>query len=208
MHLRVTSCKFFLWVGNNITSCKLLFAVCDLLSTSCKFKEITLRVPKLFFTSWTFKMSTLLLFCNLVITRLVFVVSHTNKTFDYYVWILYKKQNNLNRGVLKQPLNSRFRLNNATSHHCPPPPTTIHHHQPPPTKMHSWQPTITQKMDHHPAKAKIYPYITSFWHCFKFFFLRKYDSPLRDRDICVTKFWSVLFPNSKFLLHFTILKIF
>ena len=39
-----TSCKFILWVGNKITSYKLLFASCKLLFTSCKFKEIILRL--------------------------------------------------------------------------------------------------------------------------------------------------------------------
>ena len=55
-------------------------------------------------------------------------------------------------------------------HHPPRP--TIHHH-PLPAKIHPPLPTTSQKMDHHPAKAKIYSYVTSFWHYFKqFFFLR------------------------------------
>ena len=40
----LTSYKFILQVGNEITSCKLLFASCELLFTSFKFKEIILRV--------------------------------------------------------------------------------------------------------------------------------------------------------------------
>ena len=54
---------------------------------------------------------------------------------------------------------------------CPPPPTTTHHH-PPPAKIYPPLPTISQKMNRHPAKAKIYSYITSFRHCFNrsFFF--------------------------------------
>ena len=79
----------------------------------------------------------------------------------------------------------RIRLNYATPHHPAPPPTTthhqpkyIHHHPPPPTnsqnisttthhhppaaKIHLPPPTTTQKMDYHPAKAKIYSYIAPF----------------------------------------------
>ena len=130
------------------------------------------------------------------------------------------------------------RLNYATTHHDPPPSTTnsplskiyppppttsqnmsttthhqpkyIHHH-PPPAKIYPPLPTISQKMDHHPAKAKIYSYITSFRHCFNsfFFFEMQYSFPWRR--FCVIKFWSVRFSNSKFLLHsvhFTIFKIF
>ena len=36
--------KFVLWVGSKTMSCKLLFASCELISTSCKFKKIILRV--------------------------------------------------------------------------------------------------------------------------------------------------------------------
>ena len=64
-------------------------------------------------------------------------------------------------------------------------------------------------MDHHPAKVKIYSYITSLRHCFNsfFFFEMQYSFPWRR--FCVIKFWSVRFSNSKFLLqsvHFTIFK--
>ena len=74
--------------------------------------------------------------------------------------------------------------------------TTTYHHRPP-TKIHSPLPTISQKMDHHPAKAKIY----SYRHCFNsfFFFLMQYSFPWRR--FCGIKFWSVRFSNSKFLLH-------
>ena len=60
------------------------------------------------------------------------------------------------------------RLNYATTHHHPPPTTisqnifTITHHHPPPAKIHPPPPTTTQKMDYHPAKAKIYWYIAPF----------------------------------------------
>ena len=70
------------------------------------------------------------------------------------------------------------KLNYGTTHPDPPPPATIqnistthhqpkyvHHHQPP-VKIYPPPPTISQKMDHHPAKAKIYSYINSFRHCF------------------------------------------
>ena len=102
-------------------------------------------------------------------------------------------------------------------HHHPPPSTTTHHqpkyihHHPPPAKVYPPLPTISQKMDHHLAKAKIYSYITSFRHCFNssFFFEVHYSFPWQR--FCVIKFWSVRFLNSKFLLHsvqFTIFKIF
>ena len=131
-------------------------------------------------------------------------------------------------------VSEMVRLNYATTHHDSPPPTTIHHHPPPakvwpppPTTIHH-QPkyihhlpppakiypplsTISQKMDHQPAKAEIYWYITSFRHCFNsfFFFEMQYSFPWWR--FCVIKFWSVRFSNSKFLLHsvhFTIFKIF
>ena len=54
----------------------------------------------------------------------------------------------------------RVRLNYATIHRNPPPSTIIHHH-PPPAKIYPPPPTTTQKMDHYPANAKIYSYITS-----------------------------------------------
>ena len=58
-----------------------------------------------------------------------------------------------------------------------PPPTTIHYHLPPAkiyppppittrnkpkSKIYLPPPTTSQKLDDHPPKAKIYPYITSF----------------------------------------------
>ena len=90
---------------------------------------------------------------------------------------------------------------------CPPPPTTTHHqpkyfhNHPPPAKMYPPLPTISQKMDHHPAIAKIYSYITSFRHCFNsfIFFEMQYSFPWRR--FCVIKFWSVCFSNFNFLLH-------
>ena len=44
-----TSWKFILPNGNKITSSKLLFASCDLLLMSCKFKEIIVRVASCVF---------------------------------------------------------------------------------------------------------------------------------------------------------------
>ena len=114
-------------------------------------------------------------------------------------------------------VSEMVRLNYATTHHDSPPPTTIHHqpkyihHLPPPAKIYPPLSTISQKMDHQPAKAEIYWYITSFRHCFNsfFFFEMQYSFPWWR--FCVIKFWSVRFSNSKFLLHsvhFTIFKIF
>ena len=126
----------------------------------------------------------------------------------------------------------RVRLNYATTHHHPPPPTTsqnisttthrypppakiypppptttnhypkcIYHH-PPPAKIHRPLPTTSQKMDHHPAEAKIYSHITSFWHWFNSFFFFEMHYCFPRRRFCVTKFWSVRFSSSKFVLTF------
>ena len=96
------------------------------------------------------------------------------------------------------PLNMRVRLNYATIHHDPAQPTTTHHHPPPPTtiknisttthchpppaKIYPPLPTTSQKMDHHPSKAKTYSYITSFRHCFNSFFSSKCNIPFLDGD--------------------------
>ena len=103
----------------------------------------------------------------------------------------------------------------TTTHHDPPPakiypptPTTTHHlskyihHHPAPAKIYPPPPTISQKMDHHHAKAKIYSYIISFWHCFKSFFFLEMQYCIPSRRFCVTKFRSVGFSSSKFLLTF------
>ena len=142
--------------------------------------------------------------------------THKNWTISHFRPMILSCRNNL-----------WVRLNYATTHHhpplakiCPPPPTppttsqntsTTTHHHPPPANIYPPLPTISQKMDHHPAKAKIYWYITSFRHCFNsfFFFEMQYSFPWWR--FCVIKFWSVRFSNSKFLLHsvhFTIFKIF
>ena len=95
----------------------------------------------------------------------------------------------------------------ATIYHHPPPPTTTTYHHPPPAKIYPPLLTNTQKMNQHPAQAKIYSYITSFWHCFSSFFFFKMQYFFPWQRFCVIKFWSVSFSNSKFLLHFTIFKI-
>ena len=120
------------------------------------------------------------------------------------------------------------RLNYATTHHDPPPSTAIHHHHPPPSttfphqpryihhhpppaKIYPPLPTISQKVDHDPAKAKIYSYITSFRHCFNSFSFFQMQCSFSWRRFCAIKFWSVRSSNSKFLLHsvqFTMFKIF
>ena len=109
----------------------------------------------------------------------------------------------------------------------PPQPTTIHHlpkyipHHPLPTttsqnisitiprlaKIYPPLPTASQKVDHHPAKAKRYSYIASFWHCFNSFFFFEMQYSFQWRRFCVIKFWSIYFSNHNFLLQFTILKI-
>ena len=109
----------------------------------------------------------------------------------------------------------------------PPQPTTIHHlpkyipHHPLPTttsqnisitiprlaKIYPPLPTTSQKVDHHPAKAKRYSYITSFWHCFNSFFFFEMQYSFQWRRFCVIKFWSIYFSNHNFLLQSMILKI-
>ena len=94
-------------------------------------------------------------------------------------------------------------------HHQPPPTTTthqqpkyIHHHSPPPT-IHPPLPTTTQKMDYHPAKAKIYSYIAPFDIVLTVSFSSKSKPPWWR--FCVIKFWSARFSNSK---NVTLFKIF
>ena len=115
---------------------------------------------------------------------------------------------------------TRVRLNYVTTHHdpsrakiCPPtpPPAKIYPPLPTTSQIYPPLPTISQKMDNHPAKAKIYSYITSFRHCFNSLFFLEMQYSFPWRRFCVIKFWSVRFSNSKFLLHsihFTIFKIF
>ena len=82
-------------------------------------------------------------------------------------------------------LNYASQNMSTNTHHHPPPPTTSQnmsittHHHPPPAKIYPPLPTISQKMDCHPARAKIYSYITSFRHCFNssFFFEMQYSFP-------------------------------
>ena len=99
------------------------------------------------------------------------------------------------------------RLNYATIHHHSKPSTTTLHH-PAPAKSYPPPPTTTQNMDQHLAKAKIYSYTTSFWHCFNSSFFFKIRNSFTWRRFCVIKFWSVRFSNSKSLLHFMIFQSF
>ena len=84
-------------------------------------------------------------------------------------------------------------------HHHPPPSTTFHrqpkyiHQHPPPAKIYPPLPTISQKMDHYPAKAKIYSYITSSRHCFNSFFFFQMQCSFPWRRFCLIKFWSARF---------------
>ena len=103
--------------------------------------------------------------------------------------------------------NIWVRLDYATTHHDPPLSTPTHHqpkyihHHPPLAKKYPPVPIIFQKMDHHPAKAKIYPYTTSFRHYFNSFFFFKMQYSFPWRRFCKIKFLLVRFSNSKFLLH-------
>ena len=58
-------------------------------------------------------------------------------------------------------------ISNGLGYTIPPPTTsqnisTATHDHPPPATIHPPPPTITQKMDYHPAKAKIYSYTAPF----------------------------------------------
>ena len=75
--------------------------------------------------------------------------------------------------------------------------TTTHHH-PLPTKIYPPLTSTTQKMDHRPAKTKIYSKIASFWH----FFSLQNTIFLYVTEILWDNVWSVHFSNLKFLLHF------
>ena len=115
--------------------------------------------------------------------------------------------------------------------HHPPLPITIHHH-PTPAKIYPPPPTTSQNIStttHHQPKyiyhhtpsprnwttsksQNIFIYcISSFLHCFNSFFFYEMQYSFCDNlnfIFCVIKFWTACFSNSKFLLHFTIYKIF
>ena len=121
----------------------------------------------------------------------------------------------------------------TTTHHQP---KYIHHH-PPPAKIYPPPPTITHHqpkyIHHHPPPAKIYPPPSTTTHhhlppnkkwtttqqkpkyihilvlltlFLQFLFLQNAIFPWWK--FCVIKVWSARFSNSKFLLHFTLFKIF
>ena len=109
-----------------------------------------------------------------------------------------------------------FRLNYATTHHQP---KYIHHHPSPPitsqnksttthqpATIHPPLPATTQKMDCHPAKAKIYSYIAPFDIVSTVSFSSKCN--IYVMEILCDKVFITSFSNSKFLLHFTLFKIF
>ena len=110
------------------------------------------------------------------------------------------------------------RLNYATTHHDPPWPTTIHYH-PPPAKIHSPSPTTNHQpkyMHHHRLPHTTSQNTSTNTYCFlkngpprrksqnKFIynFLLALQCCFPWRRFCVTKFWSVRFSSSKFLLIF------
>ena len=82
--------------------------------------------------------------------------------------------------------------------HQPLRPITIHHHSPLPT----------QNRDYHPAKAKIYSYITSFWYWFNWVFSTKCNIPFRDRDFAWSSFDQFVFINSNFYYILRYLRLF
>ena len=138
------------------------------------------------------------------------------------LWCCWSGSAKVNTSKWKKFIKSKWfvnkqwvRLNYAATHHDPPRSTTsqnisgtthhqpkyIHHH-PAPAKIYPPPPTISQKMNYHHAKAKIYSYIVSFWHCFNSFFFFEMQYCFPWRRFCVIKFWSVRFSSSKFLLTF------
>ena len=87
------------------------------------------------------------------------------------------------------PPTTRQNKSITTYYHSPPPTTsqvnpstlTTTHHKP--NYIHHPLPSTTQKMDHHPAKAKIYSNITSFFDTvLTVSFSPKYDIPLGHGD--------------------------
>ena len=90
-------------------------------------------------------------------------------------------------------------LPTTTIHRHPPPAKYIHHHKPP-AKIYPPLPTTSQRMNHHPAKARICSYITSFWYFFNSFFFFEMQYSFLWRRFCVIKF----FKFSKFFKVFQI----
>ena len=96
----------------------------------------------------------------------------------------------------------RVRLNYATTNHDPPPSSTTYHHLPPPTTIqnicttthhqpkyiHHYLP-FPKKMDHHPTKAKIYSYTTSFRHCFNSFFFFPSVTDILSDEVLINSFF-------------------
>ena len=91
-----------------------------------------------------------------------------------------------------------------------PPPTTTHHqpkyicHHPPPTTTSHHHP----KNGLPPSKSQSIFIYSSFWYCFNsfFFFQMQYSFPWWR--LCVIKFWSIRFSNSKFLYILRYLRFF
>ena len=90
----------------------------------------------------------------------------------------------------------------TTIHHDPPPSTTTHHHPAPsstsqnisttthhqPKYIHHYLP-FPKKMDHHPAKAKIYSYTSSFRHCFNSFFFFPSVTDILSDEVLINSFF-------------------
>ena len=121
----------------------------------------------------------------------------------------------------------------TTTHHhpqpakiYPPQTTTIHHlpkyipHHPIPTttsqnisttilrlaKIYPLLPTTSQKVDHHPTKAKKYSYITSFWHCFNSFFFFEMQYSFQWRDFVWSSFDQFVFQITIFYYNLRYLR--
>ena len=128
------------------------------------------------------------------------------------------------------PLSSTTHYQPKYIHHRPPLPTNIHkHHLPPPPPP---PPTNTPKppppppspsnttyhkpkyIYHHAPPAELYPPLSTFSPKIEplpnksKIFSSKYDVFFSWQRLCVIKFWSVRFSNLKFMLHFTIFKVF
>lgn len=118
---------------------------------------------------------------------------------NIFLVILQKTLQNIAIALSMQDVHLRgVRQNYATTHINPPPTNS----QTISTTHHPLPPTTTQKVDHHPAKSKIYSYITPFDIVLTVSFSLKYGKRPR---FCV-KFWSVRFSDSKCLLRFMIFK--
>ena len=119
-------------------------------SNKHRFSEIRLH-PKIAYYRDCFITNYL----ELIQFGLLLLNCYTETLFDIFLDILLEMVNKHTPQKRKYVPGSHFSFINGLNY------AAIQHHSPP-TKIYPPPPTTIQNMDYHPAKAKIYPYITFF----------------------------------------------